>query len=293
MGNSPVMGVDPDGKIFGTVVTAVGDFFKTGLFDGGFDPSGLWNGGEWGYFRNAWSGYDPLAKGTLTNTAWQIDKGIAYVDKDRTWLGQAWQITSKLTWELHQTILGNIAAHGLNITGNVNQVNYFRGATVLDTDLQNGAFTLGSYIIGEKGFSDNFRDHLFVHEYGHYIQSQRFGPFYLKLVALPSVTSFYIDEIFGTDLHDTRWYETNANKLAADYFDEKKGSGAEGYFPMSQNHFDRNSFINDNVISPYTNPRAGGNNRGGRPTKSRFHWTDIPIGFRYNNGIGLLGNLFY
>ncbi len=35
--------------------------------------------------------------------------------------------------------------------------------------------TLSNYILGPPGFKPDFRDHLFVHEYGHYLQSKNLG----------------------------------------------------------------------------------------------------------------------
>ncbi|MFC3974841.1 hypothetical protein ACFOUP_00490 [Belliella kenyensis] len=257
----------------------MGDFFKTAFYDGGLDPTSS------SARKSAWRDIDPTRKESPTNNAWNIDKGLL--------TGDLRQIVSKLTWELPQTLIGNLGSHGLNIAGFVNEVNHFKGATVLDTNLSGGAFSLGSYLIGPNGFKPDFRDHLFVHEFGHYLQSQRMGPLYLPFVALPSVTDFYlVDKLFKVNLHSTRWNEANASKLAANYFDGKFGTGASGYFSGSENHFDRNSFVNDRTSSPYRNPRNEGFNTRGNPIKSRFHWSDVPINMLFNGGLGLFGFLF-
>lgn len=281
MGNNPLINVDPDGEFFlGTIITAVGDAFKTAFFDGGLDPTSS------GARREAWQDYDPTSQGTPTNNAFKIDIG--------GFQGSFGQILSRWTWELPQTLFGKTFSHGLNMAGKVNDVNYFRGATVLDSDIEGGAFTVGSYIIGPEGFKPDFRDHLFVHEYGHYIQSQRLGPFYLPLVALPSVTDYYLA---GTSLHHTRWYEANASKLGANYFDSEFGKGAKGYHTGSPDHFDKTSFVTGSP-SPYFNPRMsqkyGYNVRNeiAHPIEAKFHWTDIPINLLWNGGLGLLGFVF-
>ncbi|MEM6737695.1 MAG: hypothetical protein AAF620_16655, partial [Bacteroidota bacterium] len=86
--------------------------------------------------------------------------------------------------------------------------------------------------------------------------------------------------------------------LAVNYFDENFGTGADGYFVNSPNHFDRNSFVTGRP-SAYFNPRLsqrfGRNirNQGAHPLQSRFHWTDIPINGLYNGGLGLLGFWFF
>ncbi|KEO71678.1 hypothetical protein EL17_23255 [Anditalea andensis] len=42
----------------------------------------------------------------------------------------------------------------------------------------------------QYGFKPDFRDHLFVHEYGHYLQSQRMGPLYLPFGTMPGQPYF-------------------------------------------------------------------------------------------------------
>jgi hypothetical protein len=182
--------------------------------------------------------------------------------------------------------------------GQVNEVNSRYGVTVLDTRFEDGASTVGNYIIGPPGMRPDWRDHLFVHEYGHYIQSQRFGPFYFSLIAMPSLTDFWlVDDLFGQNLHDTRWYEAGASRLAADYFDRHEGSGRGDYFVGSVNHFDRNSFVTGinsigTVGSLYVNPRTGFINRGANPTAPIFHWTDIPISNLWGSLPGMLFSIF-
>ena len=60
----------------------------------------------------------------------------------------------------------------------------------------------------------------FVHEYGHYMQSQFLGPLYWGLVAIPSFTA----TVLGIGpCADYRWFEISANKLAIKHFDKKYG----------------------------------------------------------------------
>ncbi len=267
MGNNPVSFVDPEG-----------DFISFAKF------AGLTNG-----IRNIFGGgnfFAGYAQGWTQS--WQITGGLFQWDGDLNFGQNLWNMVSKFTWEAQQTFLGFMVSQYLNLGTLVKDVNYFRGATVLDTDITGGAFTLGSYISGPPGFRPDFTDHLFVHEFGHYLQSKRMGPFYMNFVALPSVT----DVRLWPNRHDTRWYEAGANRLAADYFDREFGTGAPGYFEGSLNHFDRNSFVNQGELSPYFNQRTRGRNFGGNPLGSRFHWSDIPINIIYNGGIGLFGFLF-
>ena len=274
MNNNPISMSDPDGDLPGFAFL-----------------SGITNG-----VRNAIEGdnfFEGFGQGWTQS--WEITGGLFQWDGDLNFGQNLWNMTSKLTLEAPQTIVGLGVSQALNVGTVVNDVNYFRGATVLDTDLQGGAFTAGSYIVGPQGFVPDFTDHLFVHEFGHYLQSKRLGPLYLNQVALPSITDFWlVDELFGQALHDTRWYEAHASRLAADYFDEEFGSGAPGFVAGSPNFFDRNSFVTG-APSPYFNGRwqrsLGRNirNANANPIQSQFHWTDIPISMLYNGGWGLLG----
>lgn len=56
-------------------------------------------------------------------------------------------------------------------------------------------------------------DNLFLHEYGHSIQSRILGHHYLRKVALPSLLGQWLED---KDLneHKKEWYETQANRLS-------------------------------------------------------------------------------
>ena len=66
-----------------------------------------------------------------------------------------------------------------------------------------------------------------------------------------------INKISHTYYHRTRWFEADASRKGADYFDI-------------------NSFVND-IDSPYQNPRKPSYNKTAFPTSGTFHWTDVPI----------------
>ncbi len=233
--------------------------------------------------------------GQFFENAALIAGGMFIADRNKSQTGQVWELISRFTWQNPQTTLGTFVAHVFNGIGYVNNVDIDMGVTVLDTEFDGGAFTMGHVISGPPGFRADWRDHLFVHEYGHYMQSQRLGSAYIPFVALPSLTDFYVHDEWdllggadGQDRHETRAYEASASRLAARYFDREFGSGANGYFVGSPNHFDRNSFINDLTGSPYPNPR-GGTNIGGNPINQQFHWSDIVFNLFWNGGVGLIG----
>lgn len=232
------MYVDQDGEVVGTVVTFIVDFLKTALFKGGLDFSSKSARNE------AWKNFDPSASWSKTNRAWQIDKGL--------FSGNTGQILLKWTWGLPNTIIGNAAAHSVNVWGGVDKVTHLDGAVALSGTNNKGALTIGQYIFGPDNFEANWQDHLFVHEYGHYIQSNWFGPFYLPVVGSTSLASA---AGLGKPAHQDRWFEVQASRMAANYFDLKYGSGSDGYLAGSVDYFDKNSFVSGGY-SPYLNTRT-------------------------------------
>lgn len=145
---------------------------------------------------------------------------------------------------------------------------------------KNVAFTLGYYINGPRGFKADWRDHLFVHEYGHIIQGNIYGPFYLSTIAIPSLMDSWLEK----SRHSTRWYEAQASSIGGKYFNKKYGTGAKGYVPNSEFFFDINSFRNEGVESLYFNPRNGGKNDSSYTSHFRIHWSDV--------GYFLIGRIF-
>jgi hypothetical protein len=185
------------------------------------------------------------------------------------------QILSRFTRELPQTILGNNWSHFRNYIGNVDKVRYFDGATYVinDRSNKNDGITLGSYIninIKEKydydlyGKDGDFRpwaNALFMHEYGHYIQSQEYGWNYLFKVGIPSLMSAMDSEIIGGNgnpdnitTHGVSWYERDANRRAALYF-QKYGvnwKGKDFYkYPIGYPKFIRGNYNYLYIISFY------------------------------------------
>ena len=133
----------------------------------------------------------------------------------------------------------------------------------------------------------------FVHEYGHYIQSQQHGPAYLFTVGIPSLQSAVMQKHNNpaSPQHHNRWFEADASYKAATYFDQYYGSGIKDYVAGSSDYFDRNSFVNGYpYYSSYINPRTGYTNSRDYQISSKFHWTDIAI---YIPLLGLVPALFY
>jgi len=268
--NNPLKYSDKSGEIFGVLLGFISDLL-TNLFVKTF------KGEKWDWTR--------------TELGWEIDKGLFHVDSNTS---PFWEVLSRLTWQLPQTLVGDIFVSTANAFGKVNGVTHNYGMTAVDMGLDGGAVTLGFYSAGPNGYKADWRDHLFVHEYGHYIQSQQYGPSYLLAIGLPSLQSAIMQtNNANAPQHNVRWFEADASYKGADYFDKYYGSQVAGYVAGDPNYFDRNSFIAGNssqVNSPYINPRTGKYNKTDNPISDRFHWTDICIYFPI---IGLLPALFY
>ena len=232
--NNPLRYVDEDGDFFFTIFNAITD--------------GIFNIIKHGFNVSAYNW-------TRTVNSIKIDLGL--------FKGSFKQVVNKWTWGLKNSFWGNVTAHFYNTIGKVDHISYMDGAIAVsgptgkDTEK---AFTIGPYIMGPKGLRADWRDHLFVHEYGHYVQSQLLGPFYLSVVAFPSLTSTL--NLGGYD-HDTRWFEVNASYLGSRHFDRKYGRGAQGYKPGDPNYFDIDAFSTGNPTL-YYNIRNGNNTVDGK-----------------------------
>ena len=252
--NNPVMYSDEDGEIFGTVLG-----FFSDLIDNVFVRT--FKGESWDW--------------TQTKNGWEIDKSIFYTDPNKSTGARVWEVVSRFTWQLPQTLVGDLFVSGMNAAGRVNNITHGYGITAVDMGI-GGGVTIGYFTGGPNGYTADWRDHLFVHEYGHYVQSQQHGPLYLFSVAIPSGLSALIDKRAHTHYHRTRWFEADASYKGAEYFDKYYGSGKEGYVAGSPDYFDRNSFINK-IDSPYKNPRDPLGNIREHSISGTFHWTDIPL----------------
>ena len=163
------------------------------------------------------------------------------------------QIINKWTWGIVNSAYGNSIAHGLNLLGFVDGVSDKEGMVAVGGITKGtAAFTIGHYSFGPKNYKGTWKDHLFVHEYGHYMQSQLLGSSYLLTIGIPSLAS---GASIGGDDHNSRWFEVDASRRGAKYFDKKYGSGAKGYIAGSPDYFNINRFINGGYTS-YYNSRA-------------------------------------
>jgi RHS repeat-associated protein len=213
--NNPLKYTDPSGEFFGTFYTAPIDFFCTLFFHGGLDVTSKSSRHE------AWKNFDPTASWSKTNKAWKIDMGLFKTDSDKNFWERSWELLSRFTWQSPQTFLGNYYLHTKNILGGVKSVDYYGGATVVESysgeendpcGNHSKGITLGNYINGNRGIKASPDNRLFQHEYGHYLQSQSSGLFYLSKYGIPSLLSNKND-------HNHHPTEQDANARALMYFE--------------------------------------------------------------------------
>lgn len=226
--NNPLKYRDPNGEfglsIFTCLTDVIGNLFKHGL----------------NVSRYNWK---------KTINAWRIDMGL--------FKGNFGQVLGKLTWGIHNTLFGNIVAQGYNLAGKVDNVTDMNGMLALSGGTKGeSAFTIGCYSIGPKNYSATWQDHLFVHEYGHYIQSQYLGPAYLYVIGISSLDSaIWTSRCFPNTEHKYRWFEVWASRLGGKYMRDK------------YDQFDYDSF-KGNSRSNYVNPRTNKRNSKGHPTRT-------------------------
>ncbi len=215
--NNPLMYTDPSGEFF------VVDSWIVGLFSGGIKEAN---------------------KRAMNDV--KIWGGLFVSDPNKNFWGRAWETVSRFTWQLPQTIAGFLTSHTHNtfgLRGGVESVDYKYGATVLQTNTSWGAVTLGSYIIGSKSIRADENNSLFQHEYGHYLQSQASGLWYLQRYGIPSA--------FSKGDHDYHPAEQDANARALNYFNKN----IDGFADNNQWNFNSNPIIgyDQNLSYNHTN----------------------------------------
>ena len=252
--NNPLKYNDPDGESFWTVLCAVTDFWKN-VFSHGFNVS-----------RYNWR---------RTVNSFRIDMGL--------FKGSALQVLNKFTWGGVQSLVGNTIGQRLNFIGKVDNVTDMDGMLAIGGITSGSrAFTIGHLSFGPKNYVADWRDHLFVHEYGHYIQSQFLGPSFFVVVGGPSLLSAGPVKKWSGIKHSYRWFEVDASRRGANYFDAKYGSGKVGYTEYDSNFFNRYYFEtgrwsqeNYHSSDPYQNPRFDDPDN---PNNSRRQDSKYPTG---------------
>lgn len=215
--NNPLKYTDTDGEFFMTIFNFITDVIGNFWFN------------KWFNFKD----YNM----TRTKNAWKIDMGM--------FKGSFTQVLNKWTYGIINSAIGWSVAHFTNTFGMIEDVTYRDGMLAL-SGVTNGtaAFTIGHYSFGNDEYKATLDNSTFIHEYGHYIQSQFMGPTYLFAVAIPSIMSAgFTSKEAGMD-HQERWFEANANRLSVNYFEKKYGKSTPGYDPTDCNYFNKEWFVN-------------------------------------------------
>lgn len=167
------------------------------------------------------------------------------------WRGSWWEVILKLSWGLPNTLIGYLLAHSYNLLGLSKNVSVGPAVVVLAGCTRDGAFSIGGYIFGPDGFRATPEDHLYVHEYGHYLQGLTWGVFFVPCIAIPSLLSAARLCTCGV-LHEYRWFEINANRLSW----RQHRLDACVLLSEETSKLDERSYTCPNYDSPYPNPRG-------------------------------------
>lgn len=173
-------------------------------------------------------------------TVSQVCRGLFLTDPKRSFMGRVWQLFSRFTWEIPQTLVGWLYTMGRALFGQVDRVDSLGGITFATKETgRTGCMgvSLGTFVDlwdghwlrdGEGGWV--LSNPLCMHEFGHTADSQRFGPLYLFVIGIPSLIS-----AFGKGDHSVFWTELRANRHAQRYFSRRYGMGWDEYgFPTAK-----------------------------------------------------------
>lgn len=112
------------------------------------------------------------------------------------------------TWELPQTLLGFI----LKLIYSVEKTENYNDIKLVHLAKSRIGISLGRYILVHKKPLVRTKKH----EYGHCRQSKYFGPLYLIIIGLPSITLNVLSQLIGgkfSDNYYNRFPENWADKL--------------------------------------------------------------------------------
>jgi hypothetical protein len=228
--NNPMRYTDPSGEFLGSFIPG---FFK-GLFTGGAP------------FKEGWK--------TVRNE-WNILRGLFTTNSNESgFFRKSWEIVSRFTWQGPQSMLGFTTMYVSNVLTLVDDVDHYGGATIAKYYGGNwGAFTLGSFVMGDENIAADPNNSLFQHEYGHYLQSQSWGPAYITRAGYPSLF-----DTFGREGdHIFHPVEQDANARAFKYFNEK----VSGFY---QTEVDWEDYPNRQTGWDFRNNPLNVNNDGAR-----------------------------
>jgi hypothetical protein len=135
--------------------------------------------------------------------------------------GNVGQIFSRYFWEFPQTILGGWYALFVIAFWHIEEMQCYNGVLVIKCHIGSsvwGGICFGSIILGDSRIDAEINNRLFMHEFGHTLQSRAVGPIYLFKYGIPSLMSAYSDGV-----HQQHPVEKDANLRAHKWFAKQKG----------------------------------------------------------------------
>ena len=108
------------------------------------------------------------------------------------WSGSPLDLLRRLTWEAPQIFLGYWTALGMILLYRSHRPHLELGVIVLQIDTGKpfwGGICFGHVILGDRRIKQPDKRPLFMHEFGHVLQSRASGPLYLFKYGLPSLFS--------------------------------------------------------------------------------------------------------
>lgn len=120
-----------------------------------------------------------------------------------------------LTWGLPLTLIGAIVSLFVNIK---NHAKRFKQCIQFDIGDNWGGLSMSFFMFIANNMGEDWTLHTKCHEYGHSFQNAMFGPFFIFIVAIPSVIRYWtqiICEKHGKKCsdYDMIWFEGAATDL--------------------------------------------------------------------------------
>ncbi|MBQ6682893.1 MAG: hypothetical protein IJM74_02175 [Bacteroidales bacterium] len=162
--------------------------------------------------------------------AWQLFCSRYRFDTDRRHAVS--QAVTRFTWELPQLFLSYAIAQVRVVIGNVDRVDTLGGVTyVTCCHRKEHAYTgmsLGCFVqmwipveirTDFEHYARHYAGRIFLHEYGHTVDSQLWGWLYLPVIGLPSIISQWMElAVISRHRHDNLYAEHWANRHAEKHF---------------------------------------------------------------------------
>ncbi len=147
-------------------------------------------------------------KQTTGSKALTILGSFIATDKNKTFMGKVLQIISHFTWELPQQLVGVIGAEVTCTLGGIDKMVFEQGVLFIYNNKlgSDAGMTIGNISQVSTDITLNSKKH----EFGHYIQSRRFGPLWGIVFGIESLihASFYDGE------HEAYKYKFYTEKYA-------------------------------------------------------------------------------